>query len=71
MVFTLVSRQTSPKGSGPIPRHLWSSKEVRNQDFTCIEEMLVEGVCLVVVVVGEAVFGPKIEKLRKIVSGID
>ena len=62
MVFTLVSRQTSPKEFEPIPTNLSSSREVINHDLTCIEEMLVDGVCLVVVVVGEAVFAPKIEK---------
>ena len=70
MVFTLVSLQTSPVGSGPIPRNLLSSREVKSQNLTCIEEMLFDGVCWVVVVVGETVFAPEIE-IEKIVSGKD
>ena len=70
MVFTWVSLRTSPKGSGPIPRNILSSRKVKNQHLTCIEEMLVDGICLVVVVVGETVFAPEIE-IEKIVSGKD
>ena len=67
MVFTWVSLQTFPKGSGPIPRNLLSSREVKSQNLTCIEEMLFDGVCWVVVVVGETVFAPEIE-IEKIVK---
>ena len=42
----------------------------QNLYLTCIEEMLVDGLCWVVVVVGETVFAPEIE-IEKIVSGKD